>query len=593
MPILPNIFPNAAADLVRIGEAKTSHEAFGKTDEPFDHLMTRALSPFSSKEISPVAEENPPTKIILPDLGKRNVSLNKSAQSFPILRTVVENSSQVETDPVDFPLSSKNSKSGAPASDKSDLKKAGSNPAVAANASKPPAIPGENVLAQTLAPIVTKTDQKPGENQTKTTDGNSDLAENLSIPSEVKIAAVIPENILIPIPTPTIVMPDRRNELSAKAASSVGVATLKTTAAGKPSEKISTAPSEVKKFSAADTTVSNLTVPKNQPGTDANPIVKTGNQEKITAAVEALAVEKTSSIDSKPATLAATSPQILPLTKNTADDLSLSKIVIQSFAQSPQPEFSASTDLNAKSATPKESAVNGTSVAQQDVPMTQTEKPNKTADSAGKILPGAAVAVARENNLPPRENFSAQTFARAGQMTANVTANSAPSNNPTDVAPLSADSTNSIASANVSDARSRALERVQDMVVLHATRLSESGNDLLQVVIKPGAGTQLSLELRQRGDGVEATATLQRGDFEHLNQQWPALQQQLEQRGIRLAPLVADGNFAGSGENNFQQKQNQFAESDSFPTFAEVAPVDSFAQPAARAGAHRGWETWA
>jgi hypothetical protein len=109
------------------------------------------------------------------------------------------------------------------------------------------------------------------------------------------------------------------------------------------------------------------------------------------------------------------------------------------------------------------------------------------------------------------------------------------------------------------------LERVQDMIVLHADRLSESGNASLQVVIKPGAGTQLSLELRQRGDGVEAQAVLQRGDFNHLNQQWPALQQQLEQRGIRLAPLIADGNFASGGENNFQHNQNQSAEPDAFP----------------------------
>jgi hypothetical protein len=105
--------------------------------------------------------------------------------------------------------------------------------------------------------------------------------------------------------------------------------------------------------------------------------------------------------------------------------------------------------------------------------------------------------------------------------------------------------------------------------------------------------------LRQRGDGVEAQAVLQRGDFNHLNQQWPALQQHLEQRGIRLAPLIADGNFAGGGENNFQQKQNRSAEPDSFPTgaFAEVASsglmTGSLAQPDTRAMTHRGWESWA
>jgi hypothetical protein len=260
--------------------------------------------------------------------------------------------------------------------------------------------------------------------------------------------------------------------------------------------------------------------------------------------------------------------------------------------QSSQPEFSATPGLTAKTMAQSQPDVNGTSVAQQNVPMTKTENPNKTADPAGKILPGAAVSSSQANNLPPRENISALNLSRTGQIAEAAAASSSNTAHAAEVAPLSADSANAIAIGVTADVRSRALERVQDMVVLHAARLSDSGNDSLQVVIKPGVGTQLSLELRQRGDGVEAQAVLQRGDFEHLKQQWPALQQQLEQRGIKLAPLTTDGNFAGGGENNFQQKQKQSAESDSFPAFAEVAPV-SFAQPTARAGAHLGWESWA
>jgi hypothetical protein len=104
------------------------------------------------------------------------------------------------------------------------------------------------------------------------------------------------------------------------------------------------------------------------------------------------------------------------------------------------------------------------------------------------------------------------------------------------------------------------------------------------------------LELRQRGDGVEAQAVLQRGDFEHLNQHWPALQQQLEQRGIRLAPLASDENsVAGDGSQTFQNRQNDSTEPEALPAgaFAEVAPAGLHAQISSGLESHRGWESWA
>jgi hypothetical protein len=132
------------------------------------------------------------------------------------------------------------------------------------------------------------------------------------------------------------------------------------------------------------------------------------------------------------------------------------------------------------------------------------------------------------------------------------------------------------------------------LVAVHALRLGDTEtNSSLQVVIKPGAGTQMSLELRQRGDAVEAQATLQQGNFRHLSEHWPDLQQRLEQRGIRLAPLTNDGALANnSGSETSKQKQNQSGE-----TMAEIAfaaPVSgTFARPAARVKSPAGWETWA
>jgi hypothetical protein len=538
MSTLPNILPPAKADSFNDGAAMTLPGTPEKTGETFGHLMARALSPVSPKEVNPIVEQNPQAKIIVSDPQKQKVSLNKLSQPFEVQNKLAENLDQIETAAGNFQLQSKNSKS----------------------------------ITQTSDKIV---------------GGNVDIVAIPPLSSEVGVVAAISENISIPISAPVIAATDK-SELSAETAADISVADIKTVIAGKSGGVSATLP-EVKKLSAADAKISIPTISRDQPGIEANSTVKADNPQKITVAVEAL-TKKVNSTGCKIGGITMTNPQVLPLAKGAAGDLMTPKPAIESIVQSPQPEFSVKPDLTAKTTAQPQPDVNGTSVAQQDVPMTKTEKPNKTADSVGKILPGAAVSPAQANNLPARENISVLA-ARAGQMAATATVNSP--DRVTDVAQPSADSANAIAVGAAADVRSRALERVQDMVVLHAARLSDSGNDLLQVVIKPGAGTQLSLELRQRGDGVEAQAVLQRGDFEHLKQQWPALQQQLEQRGIRLAPLATAGNFAGNGENNFQQKQNQSTELDSFPMLAEVAPAGSFAQSTARTGAHRGWETWA
>jgi hypothetical protein len=466
--------------------------------------------------------------------------------------------------------------------------------------------PFDHLMARALSPSPTEANPAAGQNPPTTDDsGNSKLqtknakssaqisgkdraksggdnsaAATPSAPLDTSIATVNPENILMQTVALVEAKADQANGLNAKASPDVSFQGQEAAVANKPADGLTALPGS-KNISAADATASSLAGSKDQPG----------RPEKITAAVEALAVGKANPADSKIASQTAPNPQVSPLARDAAGDLTTPKLIAESFAKSLQPEFSASSNLAAKTAAQAQPDVNGTPVAQQDVPMKKTEKPNKTDSPAGKFLPGAAVSGARVNNLPARESFSTQALTRSGQNAANVAGSSAQSDGATDIVAISTDSANSTASAATADFRSRTLERAQDMIVMHATRLSDAGNSLLQVVIKPGAGTQLSLELRQRGDGVDATAVLQRGDFGHLNQQWPALQQQLEQRGIRLAPLVSrEVFFTGDAAGAFQNKQNQTNEPESF---AEATPAGSFAQTVAHAGTYRGWETWA
>lgn len=225
------------------------------------------------------------------------------------------------------------------------------------------------------------------------------------------------------------------------------------------------------------------------------------------------------------------------------------------------------------------SAGDGTSSALVMEAMNTDGKQDKTADLAGKFLPGGIALVAHGSDL------------------STGTAQTAPT------ATVPALSSNSLSGANVSasagvesysagDLPLQTIERTHDLVSAHAMRLDNAGSNTLSVVIKPGSGTQLSLELKQHSDGVEVQAALQRGDYQHLNQNWPDLQQRLEQRGIRLAPLMDQATFSNNGSGQFKQQTNQ-------PNEVSAAPESGSTQTATvmqavpRAKAATGWETWA
>ncbi len=237
-------------------------------------------------------------------------------------------------------------------------------------------------------------------------------------------------------------------------------------------------------------------------------------------------------------------------------------------------------------------ANDGTRAAKIASQMKNTEKTNKIAGSSQKNLPSNVISLASENKLPGASLASAS--ARNSQPATAIGVG--PIAASTATAALDQTSGN-LATSSIIDLRSRAVERMHDMVALQATRLQDSSLDSLQVVIKPGAGMQLSLSLQQHRDGIDAQAVLQRGDLNYLSQHWPELQQRLEQRGVRLAPLTGQENTAnGNGQSGYQQPQPQPAEQDpllasAFAEFALAGPASSSA--ASSAGTPRVWETWA
>jgi len=148
------------------------------------------------------------------------------------------------------------------------------------------------------------------------------------------------------------------------------------------------------------------------------------------------------------------------------------------------------------------------------------------------------------------------------------------------------------------DHRISALERTHEVIAMHALRLREANAESLQIVLKPGGGLELSLELRQHEGAIEARAAMQSGDFNHLNRHWADLQQRLEARGIRLAPLTCAEQFLNSSPNNFQQQPGRTPK-DNAPVAAVFSKFTPTTAPIITTGPQiartmgRGWESWA
>lgn len=234
----------------------------------------------------------------------------------------------------------------------------------------------------------------------------------------------------------------------------------------------------------------------------------------------------------------------------------------------------------------------GTSAAQQETSMKKPEKTQKTADLLEQNLPGAGTIAAGHTEPRAAEGHSAGSTGDFEKIAATASMSEADKVNGSQTsAPAAA------ASATTDDARLRSLERTHDLVAMHALRLTQSGNDTLRVVIEPGSGTRLSLELRLNNGAIEAQGVLNQGDFNFLSSHWPELQQQLEPRGIHLADLQCPTGSAMDQRSSQQTGGQSSEEQPPRSAFAEFAFDGSMKDsPAGRKGrlkTYAGWETWA
>jgi hypothetical protein len=429
----------------------------------------------------------------------------------------------------------------------------------------------EEVMAQVLSPanknavpdvtpdkVVAGDPKTSGKANSKSTGGSSDANSHLPMPIEPGNTIVNPEMTVSQMLAAAISMTSPTGK---EVAPDVAAAQMQTGSPIKSSAATAPLP-QAKGTSLAATKISASDLSDNQASPPSLvPVVQRVNQ-----------------LTGKEAGLQAKNPEIPMPVDSDAGTTTLAGLV-----SGPSGQASKMPDSSDNTAAPLPSDPNGISIAKQVIAMKQAEKTNNLAGQTEKVLPGGIISATKAN---PSSYFSANSE----QLTAAAAANSSPGDGSSVVSTLPMDA---VAGSVTADMRTRMLERTQEMMTVNAARLSDSGNSSMQVVIKPDAGTRLSLELRQQGGNVHVQAVLQQGDFGHLNQQWSDLQQRLGLKGIQLAPLMDQGSFANStGSETFQNKQNQTAEG--VPEVSLVdAPAGMFTPEATPAPAHRGWETWA
>jgi hypothetical protein len=239
------------------------------------------------------------------------------------------------------------------------------------------------------------------------------------------------------------------------------------------------------------------------------------------------------------------------------------------------------------------SQIGGTGVAIMGSLMKNPQETNKVAGPGMKVLPVVGSGGADEKNLPVDNSVPVARGAEGRGTDLNF---GFANGNDHGLVAENKSVLDSMDLPSLADARIRALDRAHDMMVLHSMRLVESKSDVLSVLIKPAVGTELSLELHQRADGVEAQATVLRGDPQFLSSHWQELQQRLEGRGIKLAPLglEADSSANDAGYSYQQQQSPQEDAAQQASAFAEFAAAGQSGGATARlATIHDGWESWA
>jgi|GEM_PF-1321936 len=194
----------------------------------------------------------------------------------------------------------------------------------------------------------------------------------------------------------------------------------------------------------------------------------------------------------------------------------------------------------------------GTPTAKTQSNVSQTNEQNKTAMQTEQKLPDAVSSSVPSPNIPKSDEVQNDTkkvelsptpFVKAAETTSQ-TSPTAP--------------TDKVTTPHTTHAAM--VEKLTSSISNEITILRQIRPDKLDVVLRPDADTQISLQLSYSNGRIEGQARCERGDFVMLNSHWGELQQTFDQQGIRLFPLrdpTSGFNFSGGGYGNSPQSQQE------------------------------------
>ncbi|MGZ8921310.1 MAG: hypothetical protein ACXW3L_10020, partial [Limisphaerales bacterium] len=153
-------------------------------------------------------------------------------------------------------------------------------------------------------------------------------------------------------------------------------------------------------------------------------------------------------------------------------------------------------------------------------------------------------------------------------------------------------------SNNVQSTRPTESIEIAQAIRTHVQFLKSSGQEKLDVVLRPDANTELRLHVEKVNGQILVQARCDRGDFARLDANWNAIQQTLANQGVRVESLQHGAHFQNQENRNqspsaFQQQSH--SERKQEPNFIEqkIAPPKATRSSATSSATVRGWQSWA
>ena len=132
----------------------------------------------------------------------------------------------------------------------------------------------------------------------------------------------------------------------------------------------------------------------------------------------------------------------------------------------------------------------------------------------------------------------------------------------------------------------------------HVQLLKSSGQEKLDVVLRPDANTELRLHVEKVNGQILVQARCDRGDFARLDANWNAIQQTLANQGVRVESLQHSASFQNQENRNQSQTAFQHQSHSEQKTEQNFIEQKTAAPKAARpsvtsSAPARGWQSWA